>query len=103
MSRHYAVFCPLCGQRSQDDGLALSCSRDHGPALLRADYSVKEFAPQPDAEGLFRYRDWLPVTRTFPTAARTTVFQSGQLSAQLGLPNLWIAFNGYWPERGAFL
>ncbi|MGO4748102.1 cysteate synthase [Streptomyces sp. 2MCAF27] len=103
VSRHYAVFCPLCGQRSQDDGLALSCSRDHGPALLRADYSVKEFAPQPDAEGLFRYRDWLPVTRTFPTAARTTVFQSGQLSAQLGLPNLWIAFNGYWPERGAFL
>jgi cysteate synthase len=21
----------------------------------------------------------------------------------LGLPNLWIAFNGYWPERGAAL
>ncbi|WP_331730051.1 MULTISPECIES: cysteate synthase [unclassified Streptomyces] len=103
VSRHYTVFCPLCGQRGQDDGMTLSCSRDHGPALLRSDYAVKEFAPQPDTEGLFRYRDWLPVTRTFPTAARTAVFQSEELCAQLGLPNLWIAFNGYWPERGAFL
>ncbi|MFK0024391.1 cysteate synthase [Streptomyces sp. NPDC090798] len=101
VSRHYAVFCPICGRRSQDDGLTLSCSRDHGPALLRSDYLVKEFAPKADSEGLFRYRDWLPVTRTFPTRARTVVFQSEELSAQLGLPNLWIAFNGYWPERGA--
>ncbi|MFE2071164.1 cysteate synthase [Streptomyces sp. NPDC059467] len=103
VSRHYTVFCPLCGQRGQDDGMTLSCSRDHGPALLRSDYEVKEFTPRPDTEGLFRYRDWLPVTRTFPTTARTAVFQSEELSVQLGLPNLWIAFNGYWPERGAFL
>ncbi|KOU27425.1 L-threonine synthase [Streptomyces sp. WM6372] len=103
VSRHYTVFCPVCGQHGEDDGVTLSCGRDHGPALLRSDYTVKEFAPQPDTEGLFRYRDWLPVARTFPTAARTAVFQSEELSAQLGLPNLWIAFNGYWPERGAFL
>ncbi|MFI6406381.1 cysteate synthase [Streptomyces sp. NPDC050548] len=103
VSRHYAVFCPICGQRGMDDGLTLSCSRDHGPALLQSDYLVKEFAPKTDCEGLFRYRDWLPVTRTFPTRARTVVFQSEELCTQLGLPNLWIAFNGYWPERGAHL
>ena len=30
-------------------------------------------------------------------------YQSQKLNAALDLPNLWIAFSGYWPERGARL
>lgn len=30
-------------------------------------------------------------------------YQSRQLSSLLQLPNLWIAFSGYWPEKGATL
>lgn len=36
-------------------------------------------------------------------AARSVTFRSQQLSSILGLQNLWIAFSGYWPERGALL
>ncbi|MGW2050537.1 cysteate synthase [Streptomyces sp. NPDC001858] len=102
-TRHYTVLCPLCGHRRPDDGVTLSCEHDHEPALLQTEYEAKGFTPSPHTEGLFRYRDWLPVARTYPTAGRTVVFQSEELSARLALPNLWVAFNGYWPERGAFL
>jgi len=36
-------------------------------------------------------------------AARIVTYQSGGLSSILRLPNLWITFSGYWPERGATL
>jgi cysteate synthase len=36
-------------------------------------------------------------------AGSTVTFQSEKISTLTGLTNLWIAFNGYWPEKGAFL
>ncbi|MFI1973246.1 cysteate synthase [Streptomyces cinnamoneus] len=101
--RHYRIVCPLCGRRQEDDGLTLTCASDHEPALLHTEYREKEFRPRPEADGIFRYADWLPVVRSFPQAGRTVVFRSESLSAFLGMPGLRIAFNGYWPERGAFL
>ncbi|MFG2761625.1 cysteate synthase [Streptomyces wuyuanensis] len=101
--RHYTLKCPLCGHRQEDDGLRLTCPHGHGPALLQADYTQEEFTPHSRDLGLFRYRSWLPVTRTLPGAGRTVVFRSHGLARHLGLRNLWIAFNGYWPERGATL
>lgn len=52
---------------------------------------------------MFRYKGFLPVVRVPRTAGRTVVYRSQGLARMLGLPNLWIAFNGYWPERGALL
>jgi cysteate synthase len=34
---------------------------------------------------------------------RTITYQSKRLGEITGVPNLWIAFSGYWPERGAGL
>jgi cysteate synthase len=70
---------------------------------LRTEYVSGEFIPYPEDDGLFRYRDWLPVARTYANVGKTVVFRSGGLGDSLGLPNLWIAFSGYWPERGASL
>ena len=36
-------------------------------------------------------------------AAGPITYQSQKLNSVLDLPNLWIAFSGYWPERGANL
>lgn len=103
-ARHYDLVCVLCGTRQPDDGLTLGCAQVHEPALLRTDYTSARFSPRPDDDGLFRYRDWLPVT---PAAAggtgRSAVYRSTGLARALGLAELWIAFNGYWPERGAGL
>ncbi|MFD9075110.1 pyridoxal-phosphate dependent enzyme, partial [Streptomyces lasiicapitis] len=101
--RHYSLVCPVCGLKQTDDGLTLSCVSDHAPALLQTEYETRTFEPLRDVEGIFRYRPWLPVVRTFAGAGRTTVLRSERLCRFLGMPGLRIAFNGYWPERGGFL
>jgi cysteate synthase len=50
---------------------------------------------------MFRYADWLPVKRIHAHAGRTVTFQNEALAERLGLDNLFIAFNGYWPEKDA--
>jgi cysteate synthase len=102
-ARHYTLVCSDCGRRYDDDGLILDCLADHAPALLRTQYSDGSFGPLTDDDGIFRYKRWLPVVRTPDNAGRTVVYRSDGLGCMLGLPNLWIAFNGFWPERGAVL
>jgi len=87
----------------EDDGLMLTCPGDHAPALLRTEYSNAHLNPQTAEKGLFRYREWLPVARTYENAAHPVVYKAKNLGKALGLQNLWIAFNGYWPEIGAML
>jgi cysteate synthase len=103
LPRHYALVCSYCGRRYDDDGLILECSSDHEPALLRTQYVDSGFNPFTDREGVFRYQRWLPVTGTQEGTGRTVVYRSGGLASMLHLPNLWIAFSGFWPERGAAL
>ncbi|MGD0245002.1 MAG: cysteate synthase [Streptosporangiaceae bacterium] len=99
--RHYQLVCSECGRQYDDDGLILDCSGDHVPALLRTQYSDSSFNPLPEENGIFRYRRWLPVIRTPQNTGRTAVYRSYGLARMLRLPNLWIAFNGFWPERDA--
>jgi cysteate synthase len=100
---HYTLTCSYCGRQYDDDGLILDCSANHVPALLRTQYADSEFNPFTDREGLFRYQRWLPVTGTQQDTGRTIVYRSSGLAGRLRLPNLWIAFSGFWPERGATL
>jgi cysteate synthase len=99
--RHYTLTCSYCGRQYDDDGLILDCSADHEPALLRTQYADGGFHPFTDREGVFRYQRWLPVTGTQQDAPRSVVYRSSGLAGMLRLPNLWIAFSGFWPERGA--
>jgi cysteate synthase len=94
---HYDLVCSLCGKRQDDDGLMLSCTEKHETALLRTEYAEPRFRPDRAVEGIFRYSNWLPVAKSLEGAGRTVVYRSEQLAKVLGLPNLWIAFNGYWP------
>ena len=103
LTRHYQLSCPACGTLAEDDGLTLDCPQPHEPALLGTRYRAGGFAPRPEEDGIFRYRDWLPVLRSQPGAGGTVVYRSRGLARTLGLRRLWIAFNGYWPERGARL
>jgi cysteate synthase len=100
--RKYELACTGCGARFADDGACLSCPNDHGPALLRTVYSQRSFAPD-STPSVLRYRAWLPAAREIATNARTAVYRSTALGSHLGLRNLWIAFSGWWPERGATL
>jgi cysteate synthase len=101
--RHYALVCSLCGKRQADDGLILECPEDHGPALLQTEYANHQFSPHIGQDGLFRYCEWLPIVRMQKNVGRSVVYRSKAFAKAIGVPNLWIAFNGYWPERCAVL
>jgi cysteate synthase len=100
---HYKLSCPLCDALFEDDGFLLACSREHPPALLTTRYCSRAFECDGEAPGIYRYQCWLPGTTRLAHASRSVTYQSQELNSILRLPNLWIAFSGYWPERGAAL
>ncbi len=104
MEAPYLLRCAACGTAYPDDGMRAVCDNEHGPALLRTQYAQVKFEVDDGALGIWRYASWLPVRRNaVRSRAQTGVFRSMRLARALGLDDLWIAFNGYWPERGAHL
>jgi cysteate synthase len=100
--REYRLRCTGCGETMPDDGVRLDCPNDHAPALLRTEYDERSFVVTAEPS-VRRYEAWLPRGREIATAAQTAVYKSERLAQKLGLAELWIAFNGWWPERGASL
>ncbi|MFH0966419.1 MAG: cysteate synthase [Methanobacteriota archaeon] len=96
----YLLVCPICNKRFPDN-YTMICPCGCG-GLLMAEYKATSLTIR-DLPGLFRFSDWLPVKGLLPTRAAPICYQSSLLAQNLGLTNLWIAFSGYWPERGAFV
>ena len=78
-----------------DDDYTLHFSDD---ALIQAEYE-REFTPI-DEKGVWRYFDWLPALEISDQTAGTITYRAKELGELIGLSNLWIAFHGYWPEKG---
>jgi cysteate synthase len=100
--REYRLRCTGCGETFPDDGVRLDCPNGHAPALLRTVYDERSFIVTAEPS-VRRYDAWLPRGREIATAAQTAVYRSTALAQRLGIDELWIAFNGWWPERGATL
>ncbi len=95
---HCVLRCLECGRQYTDHRLSCdSCPN----ALLRTEYQQKRFQPTED-EGIFRYRCWLPASNWHATQVGPCVFASSHFGPRIGLRRLLVAFNGYWPEKGAF-
>jgi cysteate synthase len=99
----HKLVCQGCGFEFADDGFLLDCPRPHAPALLTTRYASHTLDCDQHAAGMYRYQCWLPDANRLASAPASVTYQSPPLSTALGLPNLWIAFSGYWPERGALL
>ncbi len=97
------MFCPTCGLRTIDDGSITGCPAGHRPSLLRTEYDQRDFRIDHSTAGMLRYREWLPIREPIETNVGTVILQSAALNARLRTPNLRLAFNGFWPERGARL
>ena len=89
-----------CG-KTVSDSYTNICPEGHD-SLLRAVYSRKRLRKL-SGQGMFNYIDWLPVEEALPTSASPITYRSEGLGKELGLKNLYICFNGYWPEKGAFM
>lgn len=102
-ARHYALRCRACNRTIEDDGFVLGCSALHDPALLVADYQDQHFQPDRSSADLFRFRRWLPTARRMDGSGSGITYRGDRLARAAGLSELWISFNGWWPERGASL
>ncbi|HLP46600.1 MAG TPA: cysteate synthase [Candidatus Kapabacteria bacterium] len=89
--------CLHCGKEYFDFRLKCETGCD---AFLRSDYYEKNFNPG-NEKSLFKFLEWLPCGHKIETTISPIVYKSRNLAKKLGLTNLYIAFNGYWPEMGA--
>jgi cysteate synthase len=96
---HYSIKCRKCGKVLENSYCAF-CEHCKD-ALLVTEYHDPRFA-EGGAGGVWRF-NWLPVHEPSSTQPGPVVYHSRGLAGQLGLENLFIAFNGYWPEKGALL
>jgi cysteate synthase len=97
---HFSIKCSKCGKNLEHAYCAFC---EHcADALLVTEYHDARFAERGAAGGIWRF-NWLPVHESKFSQPGPVVYRSDRLAGQLGLENLYIAFNGYWPEKGAFL
>ena len=94
----YELACTVCKTNYFDN--RLKCDSDNG--LLRANYRSKRLELK-NVPGIGKFHDWLPVDELITTDAGPVTYRSTELADHLGLTNLFIGFNGYWPEKGAFI
>jgi len=98
---HLQSLC--CGKQFEDQNWELTCPDNDGPALIRAIYDDKQLVIDETLPGLYKFSSWLPVDKTLEGSGAPVTFKSAGLGNELGLKNLYITFNGYWPEKGAFM
>jgi cysteate synthase len=98
MDGKYLLRC-LEGNEVVKDAYTLNCPEGHA-SLLRTEYSQKQLQVR-NLPGIFRFFDWLPIVHTLPIDSGPVCYRSEELSRELRLSNLFIGFNGYWPEKGA--
>lgn len=71
--------------------------------MLRAIYRTQQLTVKPHLPGIFRFFDWLPADHCLEVGGKPATYKSTYLAQRLGLAQLYISFNGYWPEREANL
>jgi cysteate synthase len=97
LKEKYILRCVLGGE-TVPERYTTTCPHSH-TSLLRAEYQKKRLDVK-KMPGIFRFYDWLPIHDTFHTDAGPVCYHSTALARELEIPDLYIGFNGYWPEKG---
>jgi cysteate synthase len=99
----YELVCPSCKTIIQDRFTNICPGCGGNSPLLKTRYKAKKLIPI-DVQGLWRFLPWLPCDNySEGYQGKSVVYKSEGLAKELDLGNLFIAFNGYWPDRGANL
>ncbi len=98
---HLKSLC--CGIEFPDKNWELQCPQPHQPSLIRAVYDQKQLEQHPEYSGLYRFADWLPVEKMLEGSGAPVTYRSKGMAELIGLHQLYITFNGYWPEKGAYM
>jgi len=99
----YQLQSLCCGEIFEDQNWELNCPNKDETSLIRAIYNNKQLVVDDSIPGLYKFSSWLPVDKTLDGSGAPVTFKSNGLANVLGLTNLYITFNGYWPEKGALM
>lgn len=97
----YQIKSVATGNVCEDSGWLLDFKGEEKPSLIRAIYANKQLEVKEENNGLYCYSDWLPIKRQLQCDAKPITYKSIKLAEKLDLGNLYITFNGYYPEIGA--
>lgn len=89
------------GRLFSDEGWSLADPQCSEPTLIKTVYPNKQINVGDSSQGFYKFADWLPIKRKLQNSAAPVTYKSEGLAKYLGLDNLYITFNGYWPEKGA--
>jgi cysteate synthase len=96
---HFSIRCRNCNTILDNSSYVFS---EHcKDSLLVTEYKDVQLK-QSTAPGIWRF-NWLPVHEPKISQSGPLIYRSAGLAAHVGLDDLFIAFNGYWPEKGALL
>ena len=98
----YQLETVATGRVFNDQGWTLDDKECTSPSMVRPIYEKKQLKVKEEAcLGLYRYADWLPIKTMLANPSEPVTYKSEGLAKRLGLNNLYITFNGWWPERKA--
>lgn len=97
----YKLINVLTGRVFEDAGWCLDDPQATEPSLVRAQYAKRQITFGPQSEGLYRFADWLPISRRLKGSSAPITYKSKGLAKELGMTNLYITFSGYHPAVGA--
>ena len=98
----YQLQTVATGRIFSDEGWTLDDKQCDKPSMVRPVYEKKQLAVKEGKDlGLYRYADWLPIKTMLQIPSEPITYKSEGLAKRLGLNNLYITFNGWWPERNA--
>ena len=98
----YQLQTVATGRVFDDQGWTLDDKECPSPSMVRPVYEQKQLEVKEGAcLGLYRYADWLPIKTMLSRPSEPVTYKSEDLAQRLGLNNLYITFNGWWPERKA--
>ena len=89
------------GRIFDDTGWLLSDPQYDKPSLIRSEYEIKQIDVSDENSGFYKFANWLPIKRKLDNSSAPISYKANKLGEKLGLSNLWVTFNGYWPEKGA--
>ena len=99
---NYQLQTVATGRLFDDEGWTLDDRQCDKPSMVRPVYEKKQLEVKEGAcLGLYRYADWLPIKTMLRHPSEPITYKSEGLAQRLGLNNLYITFNGWWPERNA--
>ncbi|HPE34551.1 MAG TPA: cysteate synthase [Bacteroidales bacterium] len=96
----YKLQSLATGSIFEDTGWLLDPPGETSPSLIRAIYQHQQLNEKDDKYGLYKFADWLPFNRFLEGSEAPLTYKSKHLAQFLKLENLYVTYNGYWPEKG---